>query len=334
LIQFKELNIILNNSKKKFLIKIILKNFPLNSKKKFKKIFYKFFLKIQDGCNNKCTFCVVRIARGKERSFSIKNIINKIKYFEQFGTKEIVLSGIHLGSYGKDLNNNLNLLINEMLEKTNISRIRLGSIEPWNITDRFLNLWKNKRMMPHLHLPLQSGSNSILKKMSRRCMKTYYCDLITEARKRIKDLNITTDVIVGFPGEKNQFFIESIIFIKKIFFGKIHIFPYSKKKETLSYFFKNTISLKKKKNRTFFLKKISDKMEFFFKKKQNNKITNILIESIIKKNNKYIASGYTENFIKISSPVSSMFFLNKIIKTKLLFKFNKIYFKKYCINNN
>jgi threonylcarbamoyladenosine tRNA methylthiotransferase MtaB len=166
LIQFKELNIILNNSKKKFLIKIILKNFPLNSKKKFKKIFYKFFLKIQDGCNNKCTFCVVRIARGKERSFSIKNIINKIKYFEQFGTKEIVLSGIHLGSYGKDLNNNLNLLINEMLEKTNISRIRLGSIEPWNITDRFLNLWKNKRMMPHLHLPLQSGSNSILKKMS------------------------------------------------------------------------------------------------------------------------------------------------------------------------
>ncbi len=187
------------------------------------------FIKAQDGCDNYCTFCVTRIARGKGQSVPKENVLEDILQAERGGVREAVLSGVHLGSWGKDLGQNETVtdLLSYLLEHTHIERIRLSSIEPWDLDERFFKLWQDPRLCPHLHLPLQSGSAGVLKRMARHTTPSAFGELMTMARTYIPGVAITTDIIVGFPGESEIEFNESLEFVRSMRFCGGHVFRYS-----------------------------------------------------------------------------------------------------------
>ena len=164
------------------------------------------FVKIQDGCRNQCTFCVVTVARGEERSRSIEDVVCEVNHLVELGFNEVVITGVHIGGYGSDHGTDLRQLIRHLLDETTVPRIRMGSLEPWDLPEGFFDLWDNPRMCPHLHLPLQSGSDSVLKRMARRCSVEEYRRVLAAARSVRPDFNITTDLIVGFPGETDAEF--------------------------------------------------------------------------------------------------------------------------------
>ena len=185
------------------------------------------FVKVQDGCRYRCAYCIVTLARGEESSRDIAEIVAEINtlYFE--GVQEAILTGVHLGGWGSDLGMRLDDLLSALLEQTEIPRLRLGSLEPWELSDRFFALLQNPRLMPHLHLPLQSGADSVLRRMARRCKTAEFAQLVKQARAANPDINITTDVIVGFPGETDAEWEESLDFIESQGFGHLHIFGFS-----------------------------------------------------------------------------------------------------------
>ena len=185
------------------------------------------FVKVQDGCRNRCTFCVVTIARGEERSRTVEEVVAEVRALEAGGCREIVLCGVHLGGYGSDLGLDLTTLIDRLLRASAIPRIRLSSLEPWDLPDGFGQLWRDRRLLPHLHLPLQSGCDRVLKRMARRCMTASYADLVARLRRDIADLHLTTDLIVGFPGESEADFAETLAFAEAIGFAHVHVFPFS-----------------------------------------------------------------------------------------------------------
>ena len=178
------------------------------------------FVKVQDGCRHKCTYCIVTRARGEERSRTMEDIAEEINRHHAAGHAEAVLTGVHLGGYGNDLGVELTDLIELLLDQTRIPRIRIGSLEPWRLDERFFALWgKSERLMPHLHLPLQSGSDTVLKRMGRRCNQRDYESLVRLARESIPGLHLSTDLIVGFPGETEQEFEEGLAFSERMGFG-------------------------------------------------------------------------------------------------------------------
>ena len=188
------------------------------------------FIKVQDGCDNHCTFCITTIARGKGISRDIPHIIQNIQSAAQGGTREVVLTGVHLGSWGHDRpgkSENLADLIKAILSTTDIPRLRISSLEPWDIPPSFFDLWQDKRMCRHLHLPLQSGSAATLKRMARKVTPESFSQIIKQARQAIPDVAITTDLIAGFPGETEQEFSESRHFVQKMQFSGGHVFTYS-----------------------------------------------------------------------------------------------------------
>ncbi|MBR6090821.1 MAG: tRNA (N(6)-L-threonylcarbamoyladenosine(37)-C(2))-methylthiotransferase MtaB [Anaerolineaceae bacterium] len=187
------------------------------------------FIKIQDGCDNHCTFCVTHLVRGKARSVSETDVLRDVQAAINAGGKEIVLTGVNLGAWGLDLDPRKELadLIEFLLRETDIPRIRLSSLESWNLSDRFLQLWHDPRMCPQFHLPLQSGSNSVLKRMARRTTLAEFRRLTETALTVNPDFAITTDVIAGFPGETDEEFAETVSFIESIPFAGGHVFPYS-----------------------------------------------------------------------------------------------------------
>ena len=185
------------------------------------------FVKVQDGCRYNCTFCIVTQARGEERSRPMGEVVAEINRLHAEGVQEAVLTGVHIGGYGGDMNSSLTELIQHLLRHTSIPRLRIGAIEPWDIPEEFWSLFDDPRLLPHLHLPLQSGSDSILRRMARRCKRSEFARLVARARSGIPNLNITTDVIVGFPGEGEAEWRESLEFIQQIGFGHLHIFAFS-----------------------------------------------------------------------------------------------------------
>lgn len=198
----------------------------------FKRGRQRAFIKVQDGCRYRCTFCIVTIARGSEQSRNKLSIINEINNLHAQGVQECVLTGVHVGGYGSDIDTNLFELIYDILDKTSIPRIRLASVEPWDLPNEFFSLFDNDRLMPHMHLPIQSGSDTVLRRMARRCKTKEFSELVDKAKKQDPDFNITTDVIVGFPGETEEEWNESYNFIKNIGFGSLHIFSYSPREGT------------------------------------------------------------------------------------------------------
>ncbi|MCC7355367.1 MAG: tRNA (N(6)-L-threonylcarbamoyladenosine(37)-C(2))-methylthiotransferase MtaB [Anaerolineae bacterium] len=185
------------------------------------------FIKVQDGCNNHCTFCIVTVARGRERSRPLEAVASEVAALAETGVQEAVLTGVHLGGYGRDLGTNLHALAAALLAKTPIRRLRLSSLEPFDLDTDFFDLWADPRLCPHLHLPLQSGCDATLQRMARRCSTAQFAHLAETARARIPDLVLTTDVIVGCPGESDDEFAQSLAFVETMEFAHVHVFPYS-----------------------------------------------------------------------------------------------------------
>jgi len=185
------------------------------------------FVKVQDGCRYRCTFCVVTLARGDERSRAIADVVAEVRALRAAGIQEVVLAGVHLGGYGSDLGTDLRALIAAVLADTDMPRVRVGSLEPWDLPPGFWDLFADPRLMPHLHLPLQSGADSVLRRMARRCRAADFRALAGEARAAVPDLNLTTDVIVGFPGETEAEWRATLDFTAEVGFGHVHVFGFS-----------------------------------------------------------------------------------------------------------
>ncbi|MCH7881061.1 MAG: tRNA (N(6)-L-threonylcarbamoyladenosine(37)-C(2))-methylthiotransferase MtaB [Proteobacteria bacterium] len=193
---------------------------------------HRAFIKVQDGCRYRCTYCIVTIARGAERSRSIDDIVNEINELHRHGVQEMAITGVHVGGYGSDTGSSLYALLNEILARTEIPRIRLASVEPWDIPDNFFNLFRDSRLMPHMHLPIQSGSDSVLRRMARRCKTAEFTRIVEKVRGEIPLFNITTDLIVGFPGETEQEWQQTLDYVERTGFGHMHIFTYSRREGT------------------------------------------------------------------------------------------------------
>jgi threonylcarbamoyladenosine tRNA methylthiotransferase MtaB len=192
------------------------------------------FIKVQDGCDNRCTFCVTTLARGAGYSRPIVEVLSDVRAAIQGGAREIVLTGVHLGSWGHDLNPRQRLtdMVRALLADTDVQRLRLSSLEPWDLHEAFFNLWSDSRLCPHLHLPLQSGAKLVLRRMARKTTPETFSTLIAQARSAIPDVAITTDVIVGFPGEGEAEFEESLEFVRSMRFAGGHVFTYSPRPRT------------------------------------------------------------------------------------------------------
>ena len=187
------------------------------------------FIKTQDGCDNHCTFCITRIARGPGHSQSEEEVLADIRNALAGGAKEIVLTGVHLGSWGSDFDpaKHLTDLVHTILEKADVDRLRLSSLEPWDLNEDFFSLWQDRRMCRHLHLPLQSGSRTTLRRMARKIIPESFSNLVALARQAANDVAITTDIIVGFPGETEEEFAESLELVRQMEFAAGHVFNYS-----------------------------------------------------------------------------------------------------------
>ncbi len=260
------------------------------------------FIKVQDGCRYRCTFCIVTVARGEEISRPITAIIDEINHLHQQGINEVILTGVHLGGYGTEINLDLSTLIRHILQQTTIPRIRLGSLEPWDLPTDFFSLFENPRLMPHLHLPLQSGCDSVLKRMARRCKTQEFAAIVEKARQQIADFNITTDIIVGFPGETEDEWQQSFDFIKKIGFGDLHIFSYSHRAGTKAATLSDPIRKQVKKQRSKQLHELALSMKQKFIETQLNKESLVLWETPQEdlETGKRLSFGYTPNYLRVA----------------------------------
>lgn len=251
------------------------------------------FVKIQDGCENYCAYCIIPFVRGRCRSKEKDKVIREITNLVNNGYKEIVLTGIHTGSYGIDLGIKFSDLIEELLNIPGLERLRISSIEITELDDKFFKLLKNEKLCNHMHVPLQSGSRNVLQLMNRKYTKEEYKKIIDKLRKTRDNISITTDVIVGFPNETEEDFEECLDFIKEINFSKVHTFPYSKRNGTKAARMSGHIDGITKKERTKKLLKLSEELEKNYYEKNIGKKEKILIET--KKGDYYY--GHTSNYL-------------------------------------
>jgi threonylcarbamoyladenosine tRNA methylthiotransferase MtaB len=261
------------------------------------------FLKVQDGCDNACTFCITTIARGAGRSRTIQDVLAEVHTLLAMDYQEIVLTGVHLGSYGHDLSDPLGLihLVRAILADTDVPRLRLSSLEPWDLSANFFDLWENPRLCPHLHLPLQSGCDSTLRRMARKTAQIQFRDLIHEARARISDPCITTDVIVGFPGETADEFAVSEAFIHEMDFAGMHVFRYSKRPETGAAKMRGHISEAVKKSRSAQLMALDEIQSRRYAERQIGRTLPVLWEQVAGASEQgFINVGYTHNYIRVT----------------------------------
>ena len=255
------------------------------------------FIKVQDGCRYQCTFCIVTVARGDERSRPIPEVIDEINELHHQGMKEVVLTGVHIGGYGSDINSDLYNLIKAVLEQTDVPRVRLGAVEPWDLPESFWSLFENPRFMPHLHLPLQSGSDSVLKRMARRVKTEQYTALVEQARHQVPDFNLTTDIIVGFPGETESEWQQSLEYIERIGFGHLHIFAYSPRPGTRAATLPDPVSRVVIRERSQQLHELGERMKQSTLQRYVGREFPVMIEGSVQSNHPW--NGYTPNFLKI-----------------------------------
>jgi len=256
------------------------------------------FVKIQDGCENFCTYCIIPYVRGKCRSKKEDNVLSEITTLVNNGYNEIVLTGIHTGNYGVDINTNFSSILEKILNIKGLKRLRISSIEITELDDKFLELLKNPILCNHLHIPLQSGGEKTLKRMNRKYDKKYFKEEIEKIRKVRPDISITTDVIVGFPGETEDDFNECVDFIKEINFSKLHVFPYSKRDGTVAAKMKDQIDGKVKKERVKTLLDLSKTLEENYNNSFIGKKESCLIEKV---DCKY-SYGHCSNYVYLKIP--------------------------------
>lgn len=255
------------------------------------------YIKIQDGCNSFCSYCKIPFARGKSRSRKLENIIDEIKKVTSQGYKEIILIGINIGAYGEDFNKNISFedLVEEIIKIDDVERLRFGSIYPDKINDRFISLFRSAKLLPHIHLSLQSGDDTILEKMRRKYNSSLIVERCKALKNAVKDMEITADVIVGFPGETEQMFRNSYETIRNVEFSDLHVFQYSDREGTLAATMPDKIGSVVKKMRADELEKLRVDMEKNVKERYIGKELDVLIEE----NSEDGAVGYTSNYLKV-----------------------------------
>lgn len=281
------------------------------------------FVKIQDGCNNFCSYCIIPYTRGNVRSKRKEDVINEITNLINYGHKEVVLTGIHTGNY-HDNDYDFADLLNDVVKIKGLKRLRISSIEITEINERVIDVIKNNDILvDHMHIPLQSGSNEILKLMNRKYDINYFINKINELRSIRPDISITTDVIVGFPFETEELFLETINNIKKINFSKLHVFPYSRREGTKADLMDNQVDDVTKKNRAHVLIELSKELELNYM----NKFIGKEIEFIPETYKDGYLYGHTGNYLAIKIK-GNKDLINNIVKVKI----EKIEYP-YCISS-
>jgi threonylcarbamoyladenosine tRNA methylthiotransferase MtaB len=264
------------------------------------------FIKVQDGCDNACTFCITTVARGGSRSRPLADVIDDIQFALAGGTKEIVLTGVHLGSWGQEWGRHLRELIRAILEQTETPRLRLSSLEPWDLDADFFSLWKNPRLMPHLHLPLQSGSESTLRRMARKTTPASFRALVAAARTAIPNAAITTDIIAGFPGETDSEFAETLAFVREMEFAGGHVFTYSPRPGTAAAKMKGQTRPEVRKKRNAMLREALEESAQTYRQKFVGRRASVLWESVTELDEwGWQMEGWTENYLRVRAAASS-----------------------------
>ena len=314
--QIADIDLIVGNTEKKDIVKIVekygdnrdsgrVKISDINKQKEFVdfgSVTYtektRAVIKVQDGCNNFCSYCIIPYAKGRVRSRKLESVVKEITEIAANGIKEIVITGIHVASYGIDFDNNTRLIdLLEAIQKIDgIERIRLGSLEPNIITEEFVNrLKKVTKMCDHFHLSLQSGCDETLKRMNRKYTAQAFEKEVNLLRRTFPDVALTTDVIVGFPGETEEEFNETYKYLSKIRFAKLHVFKYSPRKGTVAAKMKNQIDSAVKEKRSHKLIELSNECEIEFLDRYIGKKVKVLFE---KQDGKYI-KGHTTNYLVV-----------------------------------
>ena len=273
------------------------------------------YLKIQDGCNNFCSYCIIPYVRGTIKSRDKNEVINEAKHLLSLGYKEIVLTGIHTGSYGKDLSGyTFSDLVEELLQLNDLYRLRISSIEESEIDDKLINLLlTNDKLAKHLHIPLQAGSDHVLKLMNRKYDLKTFIDRLNYIKLKLPEVAFTTDVIVGFNQESEEDFISTMQTCKTVGFSKIHVFPFSVRKGTVAAKMSGQINGTIKKDRAKRLSALSDELSLKYNELYINKVVEVLIEEKVE--DYYV--GHTSNFIKVKVNSSNNIERNSIIKVKV-----------------
>lgn len=274
------------------------------------------YIKIEDGCNNFCSYCTIPYTRGQARSRDKEEIKDEIRFLIEKGFKEFIIAGIHTAHYGLDLKNiTFSDLIEEIINIPSLYRLRISSIEESEIDDKFIDLLKKyNNIADHLHMPLQSGSKTVLKRMHRKYNVDDFIEKVRRIREVRPNIAITTDVIVGFPGETEEEFNETVEFIKKIKFSELHVFPFSAREGTLAYSMENQIDPKVKNERVQILINLSKKLEEEYRNKFIGQELDVILEERNKKINKLC--GYTSNYLKLSTDLPDEY-IGKIVKVKV-----------------
>tara|TARA_X000000368_G_C23037866_1_gene715423 strand:- start:473 stop:1807 length:1335 start_codon:yes stop_codon:yes gene_type:complete len=278
------------------------------------------FLKVQDGCDYKCTYCTIPLARGISRSDKLSNIISDARSISKSGVKEIVLTGVNIGDYGKGEfgqkkhDNTFLELINELDKVEGIARIRISSIEPNLLSNDIINfVSKSKKFVPHFHIPLQSGSNQILRLMRRRYKRELYQEKVKYIKSLMPNTCIGADVIVGFPGESDELFMETYRFIQSLEISYLHVFSYSERDNTIAKNLANIVDKSVRSKRSKLLRSLSVKMKRKFYSTQVGANKNILFES---ENKNGFIYGFSENYVRVKTPWRKNL-VNSVVKYNL-----------------
>jgi threonylcarbamoyladenosine tRNA methylthiotransferase MtaB len=261
------------------------------------------FVKVQDGCRYQCTFCIVTRARGEERSRPAAEVIDEINGLADQGIREVALTGVHLGGYGSDCGSDLGELISGILAETDIPRLRLGAVEPWDLPERFWSLFSSPRLMPHLHLPLQSGADSVLRRMARRCKTSEFQRITEQARGQVPDFNLTTDVIVGFPGETEAEWRQTLDYVEHIGFGHLHIFAFSPRPGTRAASLPDPVPRELIRARSQALHELGQRLKQETLERYLGRRMQVLVEDRqLETGNEW--SGYTPNFLRVALAIA------------------------------
>ncbi|HPR34045.1 MAG TPA: tRNA (N(6)-L-threonylcarbamoyladenosine(37)-C(2))-methylthiotransferase MtaB [Anaerolineaceae bacterium] len=262
------------------------------------------FVKVQDGCDNRCAYCLTQVARGRSVSTDASSVVAYSRKLQNLGVKEIVLTGVQLGSWGKDIlpKKSISDLVKMLLDQTEIPRIRLSSIEPWDVSSELISLFEDPRLCPHLHIPLQSGSDEILRKMNRPMNTIRFREILEEIRAAMPDFAITTDIICGFPGETEDLFEQSLEFIKECQFSGGHVFPFSALEGTAAFSMQEQVQHYIRRDRTAIVRQVLEDAQRTFISRRLGQNAKVLFEGKNKLHGEWGWQGWSEDFIKVFVP--------------------------------
>ena len=276
------------------------------------------FVKVQDGCDNRCAYCLTQVARGRSVSIDANSVIAYSRKLQNMGVKEIVLTGVQLGSWGKDLlpRQSISDLVTILLEQTEIPRVRLSSIEPWDVNPELISLFEDPRLCPHMHIPLQSGSDETLRKMNRPMNTARFWEILEKIRAAKPDFAVTTDIICGFPGETEELFEQSLEFIKECQFSGGHVFPFSALQGTAAFTLEGQVQQSIRKERTALIRQVLDEAERAFINRRLGKSASVLFEGKARHQGEWLWQGWSEDFLRVIA-ASEVNLHNQILSVQL-----------------